>query len=77
MGEREKFRMPEVQSLSLEEARRLHHRQAQLLAEGREVQEIAIACDTTPERINRLLADPTFQELIAFYRDKIQGEGRA
>jgi hypothetical protein len=54
---------------SIETLRRAHHLQALLLGQGREIPEIAAICGSTPERIERLLPAPAFQELIAYYRD--------
>lgn len=52
-------------------AREVHHRQAQLVAEGRKDIEIAAIVGCTAERIHQLKNDPTFQHLVAYYGDQV------
>jgi hypothetical protein len=49
--------------------RRAHHLKALLVAIGREIEEVAAICDTTMERLEHLSADPSFREIIAYYRN--------
>jgi hypothetical protein len=51
----------------IKRAREIHHRQAQLVAEGRKDVEIAAIVGCTPQRIYDLKKDPTFQYLVAYY----------
>lgn len=54
--------------MSIEEMRANHHLQARLLAEGREVDEVAAIVGKTASQLESLLDDPTFRELMAYYR---------
>ena len=54
---------------TVEAIRRAHHLKALLVGIGREIDEVAAICDTTAERLEQLSADPSFRELIAYYRD--------
>lgn len=45
-----------------------HHNLARNLASGMAAGEAAIVCNYDPSRISILLADPTFKELVDFYR---------
>lgn len=55
----------------IKQARAIHHKQAQLIAEGRfSYAEIAAIVGTTPQRIVQLQSDPTFIELVEFYRSQ-------
>lgn len=56
----------------LQKARAIHHKQAQLLAEGRSNEEVASIVGTTSARISVLRNDPTFRELLALYTDQQQ-----
>jgi hypothetical protein len=47
-----------------------HHRQAQLIAEGYKLREVAAIVGSTPERLTQLQRDPSFMELVAFYGDQ-------
>jgi hypothetical protein len=69
MNELELMRVLSDKPSSIEEARRQHHLPALLLGIGREKSEVAALCGTTVERIEQLLPDPTFQDLLAYYRD--------
>lgn len=48
-----------------------HHRLARLLAEGEKPGAAALRCGYTPSRVSILQADPTFQELVEFYRQEV------
>lgn len=48
--------------------RESHHLLARVLATGASATEAAITTGYTPSRISILQSDPTFQELVAFYR---------
>lgn len=52
---------------SLRSIRHSHHQLAQLLAQGREQEEIALVTGYSPNYITVIKRDPTFQELIAYY----------
>jgi hypothetical protein len=62
------MREPANRPPSLEELRRAHHLKAPLLGLDRDMREVAAICDTTPEHLEQLAADPSFQELIGYYR---------
>ena len=51
-----------------------HHKIAQMIAGGMKYTDVARIMAMTPQRIQQLLADPTFQNLIAEYRDLDMGE---
>lgn len=50
--------------------RAIHHRQAQLLAEGKSMAEVARIVGSDESRIARLSNDPAFAELVHYYRDQ-------
>ena len=52
----------------LSQARDAHHAKARLLASGRSTSEVARLACTSETKLNRLLADPAFRNLIAKYR---------
>lgn len=54
--------------------RTTHHAIARLLAEGRKHVEVAAITGYTQNRISVLLADPTFKELVEFYREQVSGK---
>lgn len=66
LGEAPKTGVPVLQRL-----RATHHRQAQLLAQGKKVNEIAAIVGCTPQRIVQLQNDPTFTDLVAYYHDQL------
>lgn len=66
LGEAAKVGVPAIQKL-----RATHHRQAQLLAEGRSVSEVAIIVGCTTQRLVQLQTDPTFADLVAYYQDQV------
>lgn len=49
-----------------------HHQLARLVAEGQKVVDISFTTGYTPGHINRLMADPAFQELVSHYKDVVQ-----
>lgn len=51
--------------------RRIHHRLAQLLASGFSTKDVAAMSGSSTQRIDKLLADPTFNELLSYYQDQI------
>jgi hypothetical protein len=53
----------------LQETReRHHHRQAQLIAAGRPMTEVAVTTQTTADELWSRMADPAFRELVSYYR---------
>ncbi len=54
--------------MRLEEIRRRHHQHAQLAAEGKSAIEVAEAMGSPLRRVESLLADPAFCDLVAHYR---------
>jgi hypothetical protein len=65
LAEAPKVGVPLIQRL-----RATHHRQAQLLAQGKSVGEVAAIVGCTPQRLTQLQADPTFAELVTYYHDQ-------
>lgn len=68
----QKSQNPAVRPLA--KVRNTHHQAARLLAEGRSVVETAEITGYTPQRISDLKNDPTFQNLVAHYRDQVQAK---
>jgi hypothetical protein len=66
LGEAPKVSVPVLQKL-----RATHHRQAQLLAQGKKLTEVAAIVGCTTQRLVQLQVDPTFVELVSFYKDQI------
>jgi hypothetical protein len=62
---------PKVSVPILKQLRATHHRQAQLLAAGHSVGEVAVIVGCTTQRLVQLQVDPTFVELVAFYKDQV------
>ncbi len=62
---------PKVTVPILQKLRATHHRQAQLLASGKSVKEVAAIVGCTTQRLVQLQVDPTFRELMNYYRDQI------
>lgn len=56
---------------SLDKVRAIHHAQARLLAQGQKPGVVASALGVSHQTIHSLLDDPTFQELITYYRDQL------
>lgn len=65
LGEAPKVGVPVLQKL-----RAVHHRQAELLASGKTLVEVAAIIGCTTQRLVQLQTDPTFVELVAFYHDQ-------
>ena len=61
---------PKVSVPILQKLRATHHKQAQLLASGKSVKEVAAIVGCTPQRLVQLQVDPTFCELIVYYQDQ-------
>lgn len=55
----------------LQKLRATHHRQAQLLAEGKSLGEVAAIVGCTTQRLVQLQVDPMFKELLAYYQDQM------
>jgi hypothetical protein len=55
----------------LQSIRAIHHRMAQLLAQGYKAMEVAKLCSSSTSRISKLQADPAFQELLSYYNDQM------
>lgn len=51
-----------------------HHALARALASGTPSGEAAIVVGLTPSRVSILLSDPSFKELIEFYRTKVEAQ---
>jgi hypothetical protein len=62
---------PKVNVPVLQKLRATHHRQAQLLAQGKTVGEVAMIVGCTPQRLTQLQSDPTFSDLVTYYQDQI------
>jgi hypothetical protein len=62
---------PKVSVPILQKLRATHHRQAQLLAEGKSLGEVAAIVGCTTQRLVQLQVDPMFNELLSYYRDQI------
>lgn len=60
----------ERQVPSIARIRHAHHQLAMLVAEGRKGVEIASMTGYTPTRISQLKNDPTFKDLVAYYREQ-------
>lgn len=55
----------------LQRLRATHHRQAELLAQGKSLREVAAIVGCTTQRLVQLQADPAFSDLMAYYKDQI------
>ena len=62
---------PKVSVPILQRLRATHHRQAQLLASGKSVSEVALIVGCTTQRLVQLQVDPTFKELVSYYQDQV------
>jgi hypothetical protein len=58
----------------IQQLKAIHHRQAELLAQGMKVIDVARALGTTPARIHQLQKDPTFVEAVAIYRSRLHDQ---
>jgi hypothetical protein len=61
---------PPVGIRPMERVKIIHRRQAELLASGRKLSEVAAIVGSTPQRLTQLLRDPSFQELVSYYEDQ-------
>lgn len=61
---------PKVGVPILQRLRATHHRQAQLLAQGKTLNEVAAIVGCTSQRLVQLQTDPTFAELVHYYHDQ-------
>jgi hypothetical protein len=61
---------PKTSPPTLQKARAIHHKQAQLIAQGFSLAEIAAQVGSTESRLSLLKSDPTFAQLIAFYANQ-------
>lgn len=66
LGDAPKVGVPVLQKL-----RSIHHRQAQLLAQGKKPTEVAAIVGCTVQRLVQLQNDPTFMELVTYYGDQM------
>lgn len=55
----------------LDRIKEVHHIQARLLAEGKSLRQVAAIVGSSIARLRTLELDPTFQELIEYYRDQV------
>jgi hypothetical protein len=62
---------PNVGVPIVQKLRAIHHRQAALLADGKSVKEVAAIVGCTTARLTQLQNDPSFAELVEFYKDQI------
>jgi hypothetical protein len=60
----------------LSEVRERHHATARLIASGRSVAEVARLASTSESKLNRMLCDPAFRNLISRYR-KAESQSQA
>jgi hypothetical protein len=61
---------PKVGVPLLKKLRAVHHQQAQLLASGKSVKDVAAIIGCTTQRIIQLQTDPSFNDLVQYYRDQ-------
>lgn len=59
-----------IQASPVQRMRNTHHMLARLLAEGRKGAECSLITGYTPGRISVLQSDPTFKELVEYYKDQ-------
>ena len=55
----------------IQQIRAIHHRIAQLMAQGFSLNEVSVMSGSSLDRINKLKADPTFNDLLTYYQDQI------
>lgn len=55
----------------LDQVRAIHHAQARMLAQGLKVGMVAASLGTSRATLESLLQDPTFQDLVSYYRDQL------
>ena len=59
---------PRVAVPPIQRVREIHRKQAELVAQGLSFMEIAARCDTTPQRLTQLMDDPSFTNLVEYFR---------
>lgn len=62
---------PKTSVPTLQKLRATHHRQAQLLAQGRTPSEVAAIVGCTVQRLVQLQVDPAFSQLVHYYQDQV------
>jgi hypothetical protein len=60
----------QVKQKPLQRLRDRHHAVAKFIAAGRTYREAAVICGYVPERVTSLMTDPTFRNLVRFYREQ-------
>lgn len=63
-----------IKPLPIKRISERHHALARALASGTPSGEAAIVVGLTPSRVSILLDDPSFKELVAFYRTKVEAQ---
>lgn len=63
-----------IKPIEIKKLSERHHALARLIAAGTRPYEAAAITGYHPTRVSVLLTDPTFQELVEFYRDKVDGQ---
>lgn len=63
-----------IQAKPIERLRDRHHAIARLIAAGRKIGEVAAITGMTISRVSILQSDPTFAELVRFYRSEVNIE---
>lgn len=53
-----------------------HHKLARMLAEGISARDAGTACGYVPSRVSILQDDPSFKELVSFYREQVDSAYR-
>lgn len=63
-----------IQPKPIERLRDRHHSMARLIAEGKKIGEVAAITGMTISRLSILQGDPTFAELVVFYRREVNAQ---
>lgn len=63
-------RAPTQAIFPIKHVRAIHHRQAQLVALGRNDNEVAAVCGTSSARVKSLRTNPAFADLVAYYMEQ-------
>lgn len=58
----------------MQRLRTTHHAAARCLAEGRSLVETSAITGYTPARLGQLQKDPTFKELLAYYKEQVEAK---
>lgn len=61
-----------IQPKPIQRLRERHHTMARLIAEGRKIGEVAAIVGMEISRVSILQGDPTFKELVVFYRGEVE-----